>query len=166
LSDSHSTGAGNRLTSPNRGFHALDHQVADVATIDAAGGRHPGDRLAVAAIQGKGDAYPLAVVAADLKAVRAPTGVGAIDGDPAIMPALGTLVSMALEQQPMCLHHPVDPLGIDCRPTLFLVSAPDQGVNPPIAVSRLAGDDPLISASSSASGCGRRPRPWRGAAIA
>jgi hypothetical protein len=59
------------------------------------------------------------------------------------MPPLDAVASMTLEQQPMRLHHPIDPLDVDRRPTLFPVSSPDQGVNPPIAVSRQAGDDLL-----------------------
>jgi len=45
---------------------------------------------------------------------------------------------VGLEQQPVPLHHPVDPLGVDRRPAMFAVSSPDQGMNPAIAVSRHA----------------------------
>src|SRR5262249_30329494 len=55
---------------PEAPLRALHHQVADVAAANAAGGRHPGDRLAVAAVDRERDAHPLAVVAADLEAVR------------------------------------------------------------------------------------------------
>jgi len=48
---------------------------------------------------------------------------------------------VGLEQQPVPLHHPVDPLGVDRRPAMFAVSSPDQGMNRAIAVSRHAGND-------------------------
>jgi hypothetical protein len=71
---------------------------------EAAGGCHPSDRLTVAAVQCEGDPDPLAIVAADLKPVRAPPGIRPIDGDAAIMPPLLTHAGMALEQQPMGFH--------------------------------------------------------------
>jgi hypothetical protein len=55
--------------------------------------------------------HPLAVVAADLEAVGEPAPITFIDCNPAVMPALDT-ASMAVEQQAMDLHHPVDPLVI------------------------------------------------------
>src|SRR5690242_11091043 len=48
------------------------------------GGRYPGDRLTVAAVQREGDPDPLAI----LKPVRAPASVRSIDRDAAIMPPL------------------------------------------------------------------------------
>ena len=50
--------------------------------------RHPGDRFAVGAVERDGDADPLAVVAADLKPVRAPAQIRPIDREPATMSAL------------------------------------------------------------------------------
>jgi hypothetical protein len=86
VSNNHSIVAGNRA-SPARS-DALDHQVADVAAIDPGGFRHPGDRRAVAAIERERDAHPVAVVAADLKAVGAPTLVEPINGNAAVMSLL------------------------------------------------------------------------------
>jgi hypothetical protein len=55
--------------------------------------------LAVAADQGEGDAHLLAVVAADLEAVRAPSPIRAIDCDAAIMPPLLTARGMSVENE-------------------------------------------------------------------
>ena len=57
---------------PEAALDAFDYQVADTRAVDAARGRQPGDRLAVAAVQYEDDAHLLAVVAADLEPVRAP----------------------------------------------------------------------------------------------
>jgi hypothetical protein len=37
----------------------------DVAAVDTAHGRHPGDRFAITAVQGEGDTHPLTIVEAD-----------------------------------------------------------------------------------------------------
>ena len=66
---------------------------------------------AIAAIQREGDADALAVVATDLEAIGAPASIALIDCDAAVMPPLDT-ASMAIEQQAMDLHRPVDPLVI------------------------------------------------------
>src|ERR1700733_251557 len=71
---------------PKAALDALDHQVADVRAVDAVGRRHPGDRLAVAAVEREGYPHLLAVIAADFKPVRAPAGIGAGDGDAATVP--------------------------------------------------------------------------------
>src|SRR5262249_60223976 len=78
---------GHFVSQPEAALDACDHQIADVGAAKAAGGRHPGDRLAVAAVQCEGDAHLLAIVAAYLEPVRAPSRVGAVDRDAAIMPA-------------------------------------------------------------------------------
>jgi hypothetical protein len=41
---------------PEAALDAVDYEVAHVAAIEPAGGRHPGDRFAIAAIEGEGDA--------------------------------------------------------------------------------------------------------------
>jgi hypothetical protein len=41
----------------NAPVYALHHRVVDSVAVDAAGGGDPGDRLAVTAVEGKGDAY-------------------------------------------------------------------------------------------------------------
>src|SRR5438045_3199520 len=40
---------------PKAAVGSFDHQVADIGAVDAAGGRHRKDRLAVAAVQGEGN---------------------------------------------------------------------------------------------------------------
>ena len=57
------------------------HEVAHVLARDAAGACHDAHGLPVAAVEGEGDAHALAVVAADLQAVRAPAGVARVDGN-------------------------------------------------------------------------------------
>src|SRR6516165_7897780 len=54
---------------------------------------------------------PFTVVAADLKAVGAPAAVALIDGDASIMAPLDA-AGMAIEQEAVDLHHPVNPLVI------------------------------------------------------
>jgi hypothetical protein len=65
----------------------------------------------VTAIEREGNPHPLAIVAADLEAIGAPTPIALIDRNAAVMPPLDT-ASMAIEQQAMDLHRPVDPLVI------------------------------------------------------
>jgi hypothetical protein len=128
---------------PEAALDALDHQIANVGTVDAAGGRHPGDRLAVAAVEREGDAHLLAIVAADLEPVRAPAGVGAVDRNAAVMLPLLAGSGMALEQQPVHLHDPVDPLHVDRRAAFFAALTPQQRMDASVAVGRLAGDQHL-----------------------
>src|SRR5580704_12740816 len=80
---------------PKAALDALDHQVADIRAVDAAGRRHPGDRLAVAAVEREGNPHLLAVIAADFKPVRAPAGIGAVDGNAAIVPPFLAVAGMA-----------------------------------------------------------------------
>src|SRR5262245_54602893 len=58
-----------------------------------------------------GNPYPLAVVAADLKAVGAPTPITFIHSNAAVMAPL-VPANVAIEQQAMNLHNPVDSLVI------------------------------------------------------
>src|SRR4051812_25684511 len=106
---------GQFVDKPEPALDAFDHQVADVGAVDAAGRRPPGDRLAVAAIQREGDAHLLAVVAADLEPVRAPSRIGAVDRDPAIVPPFLTVAGMAVGEDDLRLHYPADPLALHGR---------------------------------------------------
>src|SRR5262249_31862010 len=47
---------GQFVDQPETVLNAFDHQVADIGAVDATGRRHPGDRLAVAAVEREGDA--------------------------------------------------------------------------------------------------------------
>src|SRR3954464_14534055 len=134
---------GQFVDKPEAALDAFDHQVADVGAVDAAGRRHPGDRLAVAAIQREGDAHLLAVVAADLEPVRAPSRIGAVDRDPAIVPPFLTVAGMAVEQKTVRLHDPVDPLDVHGRTAPFAALTPEQRMDAPITVGRLTGDQRL-----------------------
>jgi hypothetical protein len=82
---------------PEAALDALDHQVADVAAVDAAGRRHPEDRLAIAAVEREGDAHPLAVVAADLKPVGAPAAIRPVE-------RLDMTLAEVLKRQPIQWH--------------------------------------------------------------
>src|SRR4051812_45034701 len=75
--------------------------------------------LPIAAVEGEGHAHALAVVAADLQAVRAPAGVARVHGDAPLVPAL-LAAGVALEQEPMHLHDAVDPLHVRRGPALPL----------------------------------------------
>src|SRR4029077_20434573 len=72
--------------------------------------------------------------------VRAPPRVRAIDGDAAVVPPLHATAGVALEQQPVRLHDPIDAFDVDRRSALLPATPPDQRVYPAIAVGRLAGD--------------------------
>ena len=76
---------------PEAPLDALYYQVADVAAVNACGRGDSRNRLAVAAIQDEGDAYPFAVVAADLKPIRTPARIGPIDRDADVMPPVQTI---------------------------------------------------------------------------
>ena len=77
-------------------FDAFHHQIADVAAVNAACGGHPGDRLAVTAVEGKNDAHPLAIIATDLEPIRAPADVGPINRDATVMAPFNPGTGMAL----------------------------------------------------------------------
>ncbi len=75
-----------------------NHEVAHVLGGDAAGSGYISHRLPVAAVEGEGDADLLAIVAADLEAVRTPACIAGDDGDLAVMPAFLAASGVALEQ--------------------------------------------------------------------
>src|SRR6266702_1253544 len=56
---------------------AVDHHVADHLAGDAGGGCDPGDRFAIMAIEGEGNADDLAVPAGELQHIRAPAAIRA-----------------------------------------------------------------------------------------
>ena len=86
---------------------AFDHQVADIAAVDAGARGDPGeDRLAVAAVERERNAHPLGVIAADLEPIRASARVRPIDGDAAVMPPLHAIAGMTLRQRTVRFHDP------------------------------------------------------------
>ena len=87
------------------------HQVTHVLAGDAARGGEEAHGFPVTAIEREGNPHPLAVVAADLEAVGAPAPIALIHRNAAVMPPLDT-AGVAIEQQAVDLHHPVDPLVI------------------------------------------------------
>jgi hypothetical protein len=91
-------------------------------------------RLAVAAVEGKGNTDTLAVVAADLEPIGTPTAVAFSDSDPAFMSScLPTCVP--LQEQAVLLHHPPDPLVVWRRRAGILLGLPAQdGMDAPVSV--------------------------------
>jgi hypothetical protein len=127
--------------SPSRGPPNLT-VPAHVLGGDAAGGGDIAHRLPVTAIEREGDPHFLAIVAADLEAVRAPTGVADLDGDLPVVSPLFAAAAMTLEQQTVKLHDAVDALRIGrCALVSFRLAA-EQSMDPPIAIGRKIGDQP------------------------
>ena len=88
-----------------------EHQITNVLAADPTRGSKEAHGLAITAIEREGDPHPLTVVAADLKAVGAPAAVARIDGDASVMSPLDA-TGMAIKQQAVDLHHPINPLVI------------------------------------------------------
>ena len=104
LSDSHSMVTGRRFDQPEAMLDGSEHQITNVLTADPTCGSEETHGLAITAIEREGDPHPLTVVAADLKAIR-------LDGDAPVMSSLDA-AGMAIKQQAVDLHHPVNPLVI------------------------------------------------------
>jgi hypothetical protein len=64
------------------------HQVSHVVTGDAACGGEEAHGFPVTAVEREGDPHSLAIVAADLEAIGAPTAIALIDRNAAVMPPL------------------------------------------------------------------------------
>src|SRR4030095_10657890 len=89
--------------------------------------------LAITAIEREGDPHPLTVVAADLKAIGAPAAVARINGDASVMSPLDA-AGMAIKQQAVDLHHPVNPLVIGRLQASGQRLALEDGVDTSVAV--------------------------------
>ena len=92
-------------------FDGSHHQVAHVVAGDAARGGQEAHGFPITAVECEGNPHSLAVVAADLETIGAPAPIAFIHRDAAVMTPLAT-AGVAIEQQAMDLHHPVDPLVI------------------------------------------------------
>src|SRR5262245_17668031 len=129
-----------------RAFGAMldgsEHQITNVLTADPTCGSEETHGLAITAIEREGDPHPLTVVAADLKAIGAPAAVARIDGDASVMSPLNA-ADMAIKQQVVGLHHPVNPLVIGRLQASGQRLALEDGVDTPVAVGRQLGDDRL-----------------------
>ncbi len=120
-----------------------DDEVLHVFTGDAAGRSNETHGFAVAAVQRKGDADALAIVATDLETVGAPAAVAFVHRDAAIMSA-GLTARMTLQEQAVLLHHPPDPFMVrGWCPSLLRSLASQDGMNAAIAVGRHIGDHGL-----------------------
>ena len=96
-------------------------------------------------------------VATDLEPIRAPAVIGPIDRDAAVMAPLDADAGVALEQQAMRLHHPVDALDGDRRPGGRFTLATQQSVDATVAVGRQLRDDRLNLGQQRRIRLGRRP---------
>lgn len=120
-----------------------DDEVLHVLTGDAAGCGNEAHGLAIAAVQGKGDADALAVVAADLEPIGAPAAIAFVHRDAAIMSARLT-GCMTLQEQAVLLHHPPDPFVVGGWEAVLLRSLASQdGMDAAIAIGRQIGDHRL-----------------------
>ena len=99
------------IDQPESMLDGSEHQITDVLAADPARGGEEAHGLAITAIEREGDPHPLTVVAADLKAIGAPAAIALIDGDASVMSPLDA-AGMAIKQQAVDLHHPVNPLVI------------------------------------------------------
>ena len=86
---------------PKAMLDGRDHEVAHVFARDPAGRGHKAHGFPIAAVEGKGNPHPLAVIAADLQAIRAPARVAHLDSDTAFVTAHLATTGVALKQKPM-----------------------------------------------------------------
>ena len=121
-------------------LNGSDHQVTHILACDATSGGEEAHGFTITAVEREGDPHLLSILAADLKAVGAPTPIAFIHCDPTIVPPLDT-TGMAIEQQAMDLHHPVDPFVIGHLAPEGQRLALEDGVDTPVAVSRQLGDN-------------------------
>jgi len=119
------------------------HEIAHILGRYASSGGNEAHRLAIAAVEREGDAHLLAVVAADLETIGAPAGVAGINRDAPVVTTIICLAAMALEQQAMHLHHPVDPLGIGRRWPAIARLPPQERMDPAVAIGRQLSDQGL-----------------------
>jgi hypothetical protein len=91
-------------------FDGREHHVANDFAADAGGRPAPSNRLAIAGVEGKGDANDFFIPAEDLEAVRAPAGVRADGLDDTVMSAFDVVAGESLEQDALPLHDAVDAL--------------------------------------------------------
>src|SRR5450631_1637139 len=117
-------------------LNALEHQVADHLTADAAGTRTPGHHFAVAGIQREGHPHHLAIPAGDFKAVRGPAQVRPDRDDFAVMSSSRRFAGITLQKHAVLRHQAVDALMVESREACFKPFAVHQRRNPAVAVSR------------------------------
>lgn len=124
-------------------FHCSQHHIAhDVAAMACRRGR-PAHHFTVAAVQRERHAQRLAVVAARLEAVGAPSLIAATDGHLAVVPALRPgWYRSALHQQPVRAHDAVDTLCIERHQTKRNAFVAQRAPDPAIAVAGQIADDP------------------------
>ena len=134
------------------------HEIAHLLASDPARGRDIAHRLAITAVEGEGNTDPLAILAPDLKPIRAPAPIRLRDGDPAVMTSLSP-ACMALEQERVLLHDPVDPFMVCRRAALGQRFPAPDGVHPAIAIGRQVSDDGLDLGDQRVSRGRRTPDP-------
>ena len=95
-------------------LRAFQHQVADIIAAVPGWAGDPADGLAVTAVQGKGLAQFGAVLATELKTVRAPTCIAGLHRNTPFVPTrYAGLFDPALKQKVVITHDPVNPLHVD-----------------------------------------------------
>jgi hypothetical protein len=82
----------------------------------------------------------VAIVAAQFEAIRAPTQIGAVDGDAPIMTPFLSTARIALQQKTMGFHDPIDPFVVGRLMPLSLGRAPQNSPAPTMTVSRHLSD--------------------------
>src|SRR5512132_873845 len=99
-------GLGQLVHAPKAMLDGGDHEIADIFALDALGGGDMAHGFTVTAVEREGDTDLLAIIAADLEAVRAPAQIRAVHRDPAVVTAFSAS-RMTLEQEIVQLHHPM-----------------------------------------------------------
>jgi hypothetical protein len=121
---------------PKALLHALEHQIADHLTGDAAGTGTPRHDLSIAVIEREGHPHHLAVPASDLEAIGRPTQVRPDRDDLAVVYAARGLAGIPLQEHPVLRHQAVYALVVDPRKAAFKPFTVHQRRDPPVAVSR------------------------------
>jgi hypothetical protein len=111
------------------------HEVAHVVTRDAARCGKEAHGFTITAVESESDPDLFAVVAADLEAIRAPAAIPLIHRNAAVMTTLGS-TGVAVEQQAMDLHDPIDSLVIGRLAAFCQGLAFEDGVDTPIPSSQ------------------------------
>ena len=117
-------------------------QVTNVLASDAARGGEEAQGFAITAVQCEGDPHLLTVIATNLEAVGAPTSIAFIHRDATVVAPLDA-TGVAIKYETVGLHDPVDPFVVGRLVPGGKCPAPEDGMDPPVAVGRQLGDDRL-----------------------
>src|SRR5690606_6621513 len=101
-----------RIDAPEAVFYRRDDKILHIFALDAFCRGHMSDCFPITAVERKCNADLFLVVARDLEAIGAPSGIGALDGDLPVVSAFTGSSGMALKEQIMLLHHAVNTFGV------------------------------------------------------